>query len=57
MIEAMMMSKICIYSDNTGASRYIQNGKSGFVFKNKDVKDLAEKISYVIESNVSYDNK
>ncbi|WP_315072957.1 glycosyltransferase [uncultured Clostridium sp.] len=56
MIEAMMMSKICICSDNTGASRYIQNGKSGFVFRNKDVKDLAEKISYVIENNEHLDN-
>ena len=55
-VEAMMMSKLCICSDNTGASRYIEDSKSGFVFSNENEKELAEKIAYIIDNNVNLDN-
>jgi glycosyltransferase involved in cell wall biosynthesis len=31
--EAMMFSKVCICSENTGSANIIQDGNSGFVYK------------------------
>lgn len=46
--EAMMNGKICIVSSNTGNAKYIATGENGFVFRNGDQNDLAEKISWCI---------
>lgn len=47
--EAMMRGKICIVSDSAGIAGYITSGENGFVFRNEDAEDLAEKISWCIE--------
>lgn len=56
MTEAMMLSKICICSSNTGTSDYIIDGKNGFVFKNEDADGLSKKIRYIIDNNDKLDN-
>lgn len=56
MTEAMMMSKICICSSNTGTSDYIIDGKNGFVFKNEDADELSKKIKYIIDNNDKLEN-
>lgn len=40
-IEAMMMGKVCIVSNETGIAEYIIHGKNGFVFQNENEKELA----------------
>lgn len=47
--EAMMRGKICIVSDSTGIAEYITSGENGFVFRNENAEDLAEKMSWCIE--------
>lgn len=47
--EAMMNGKICIVSDSTGIAKFITPGKNGFVFRNGDKEDLADKIALCIE--------
>ena len=47
--ESLMLGNICLCSDSTGTSYYIENKKSGFVFKSGDVEDLAEKIEYIVK--------
>lgn len=47
--EAMMNEKICIVSDNTGNAKLITPGENGFVFRNGDKEDLANKIAWCIE--------
>ncbi|WP_028242875.1 glycosyltransferase family 4 protein [Pseudobutyrivibrio ruminis] len=49
-IEAMMNNIPVIVSDATGISEYIKSGKEGFVFKNGDTKDLAEKMQWLIDN-------
>lgn len=56
MTEGMMMSKICICSENTGTATLIENGKNGFVYANNDYKELANKIMYVIDNNDKIDS-
>lgn len=41
-VEAMMMGKVCIVSDNTGIAEYIKQGKNGFVFHSENVEELNE---------------
>ncbi|MCI8292069.1 MAG: glycosyltransferase family 4 protein [Hespellia sp.] len=40
-IEAMMMGKICIVSDQTGIAEYIEHGKNGFIFQSENDKELS----------------
>lgn len=47
--EAMMRGKSCIVSDSAGIAGYITSGENGYVFRNEDAEDLAEKISWCIE--------
>lgn len=47
--EAMMRGKVCIVSDSAGIAEYIISGENGFVFRNEDEEDLAEKMSWCIE--------
>lgn len=48
MAEAMMMSKICICSENTGTASLIENGKNGFVYRRNSSEELLDIILYVL---------
>lgn len=50
MTEAMMNERPCIVSDNTGTAEYISDGENGFVVKQGDVEDLANKLQWFIEN-------
>lgn len=39
-IEAMMMGKVCIVSDQTGIAEYIESGKNGFIFQSENEDEL-----------------
>ena len=47
--EGMMLSKICLCSDNVGTAYYIEDGESGFVFENENTVQLAEKLATIID--------
>jgi len=55
MTEAMMLSKICICSSNTGTAEYIKDGENGFVFQNKNAEQLAKKLAFIIDNNDKLD--
>ncbi len=48
-LEAMAAKLAVIAGDDNGTSGYIEEGKSGYVFKNRDVDDLAAKIEMAIK--------
>ena len=54
MAETMMLSSICICSDNTGFASMIENGENGYVYKNNNPKQLANRISKVINEDDVY---
>ncbi|MGO0906034.1 glycosyltransferase [Clostridioides difficile] len=56
MTEGMMMSKICICSENTGTATLIEDGINGFVYNNNDYKELLQKIMYVIDNSNNLDS-
>jgi glycosyltransferase involved in cell wall biosynthesis len=47
--EANAMGKIVIASDHGGSREIIIDGRTGYLFKNKDYKELAKKIRYALE--------
>lgn len=47
--EAMMEHVPCIISDVCGIAAFLEDGKSGYIFKSEDADALAEKIIYVIQ--------
>lgn len=47
MTEAMMFSKVCICSENTGTAPLITDGINGFVYDNDDYTQLMQKLIYV----------
>ena len=49
MAETMMVSGVCICSENTGTAGVIENGKNGYVYKNDDPVELAQCIQFVVE--------
>lgn len=49
-LEAMLMKKICIYSDIEPFKELIINNVNGFLFRQKDSNDLEEKLKYVAEN-------
>ena len=49
-VEGLMYHKICICSSGTGVSRYLQDGKNGFVFDNENVEDLKDKLEYIVRN-------
>lgn len=51
MAETMMVSGVCICSENTGTAPAIEHGKNGFIYKNDDPAQLAECIRYVAEQD------
>lgn len=48
--EGMMLSKIVLCSNMAGTSRYITDGKNGFVFDCTNAAELAKKIEFIIEN-------
>lgn len=53
LIEAMARGKLVIASDNPGSKEIIKNNRNGYIFRNGDEKDLAEKINISLKSNHS----
>lgn len=49
-IEAMLNSKICLFSDIGPFKEMIDDGVNGFLFKSESVADLSGKIEYIIEN-------
>lgn len=49
MSETMMVSGVCICSENTGTAAVIQNGINGYVYKNDSPAELAQCIRQLIE--------
>lgn len=49
-IEAMMFKKICICTDTTGISLYLENGINGIVVPSEDENELLKALMYVIEN-------
>ena len=47
MAETMMVSGVCICSENTGTAPAIEHGKNGFVYHNDDPAELANLIGYI----------
>ncbi|MCM1264048.1 MAG: glycosyltransferase family 4 protein, partial [Butyrivibrio sp.] len=47
-LEAMSYSLPIIVSDTNGTACYIEDGKNGYLFKDKDAEDLKEKIIKII---------
>ena len=47
-VEGLMYHKICVCSSGTGVSRYLEDGRNGFVFENKNVDDLSDKLEYIV---------
>lgn len=50
MTEGMMYGKICITSDANGTVDYIEDGKNGFICKNRDPADLAKKMRWIVNN-------
>lgn len=48
-VEGMMLEKLCICSDGTGVSRYLQDCESAFVFPTENVEELVKRILLVID--------
>ena len=49
-IEAMMLGKVCITTENTGIADYIQNGVNGFVIPYNNVTALIDKMQWIIKN-------
>lgn len=49
MAETMMVSGVCICSENTGTAGVIENGKNGYVYRNDDPVELSQCIRFVVE--------
>lgn len=48
--NGMMLNKTCIVSDMTGQADFIKDSKNGFVCKTENIKELVEKITWVINN-------
>ena len=51
LIEAMSRGKVVVASKNPGAGDLIEDGKNGYLFKNGNSKDLANKINYIFKND------
>ena len=49
-IEAMMMRKLCLFSDIPSFKEVIVDGENGFLFRSKDEDSLYEKLDYLINN-------
>lgn len=50
MTEGMMYEKVCIASDMTGTSDYIENGKNGFIVPCENIDALCERMEWIIDN-------
>ena len=48
--ENFMLGNICLVSDRTGTSYYINDKDNGFVFRSGDINELRDKLSYIIQN-------
>ncbi len=53
-IEAMMFERLCIVSNATGISEYMQDCVNGFIFQNENVEELLKRILLVIADGKSF---
>ena len=51
MAETMMVSGVCICSENTGTAAVIEDGVNGYVYHNDDPEELADCICRVERCN------
>lgn len=49
-VEGMMLSKLCLCSDCTGVSRYMQDCKNGFVFTSGNIDELCARLMLIIDN-------
>lgn len=54
-LEAMAMGKTVLASDVGGLSELVSNGRNGILFRKSDLKDLLEKLSFLISNAVFRD--
>lgn len=54
LLEALASGLPCLVSDIPGNKEWIEDGVNGWLFRDGDVDDLAEKISYVIKNRKSF---
>jgi len=48
--QGMMFSKVCLCSSAIGHAQLLEDGKSGLIFANESVEQLAEKITWLIQN-------
>ncbi len=53
-VEGMMHGKICITTDATGMTEYIDDEVNGLIFKSGDEKSLFDKMKWVVENYENY---
>lgn len=51
MAETMMVSGVCICSENTGTASVIRHGENGFLYENDDPEKLAKCIQRIVETD------
>ncbi len=49
-VEAMMFRKVCLCSDATGISKYMTDGKNGYIHESENIESLVKKIIYIIDN-------
>ena len=49
-VEGLMLSKLCICSDMTGVSRYLEDGVSAYVFPAGEIEELTKRIIMTIDA-------
>lgn len=48
-VEAMMFRKVCLCSDATGISKYMENGVNGYIHKSENIENLVERLIYIVD--------
>jgi len=54
-IEAMLMEKICLFSDIDPFKELVEDGVNGFLFRNRDVLDLTKKLKFIVKKYKCFD--
>ena len=54
-VQGFMMKKVCILSTGCGVSYLIENGENGFIFKNEDIAELADRMRFCLEHEKELD--
>lgn len=55
-IEALLMKKICLFSDIEPFKELVEDRKNGFLFRNKSDDDLKDKLRYILINIHKLDN-